>query len=119
MTRDTSTSSIAATEQPELDMPAQYTSDEVSTPCFAVSHGIPTRGEQPMSGEQFSRIFRMHRASNRHSIMASHDHPDVKANDSFCIGRIGFLLDVYSQKVVANFNVLMHDRLLVDRGISL
>ena len=56
---------------------------------------------------------------DRRSIMASHDHADIKTNHFCFVSGVVFLLDVYSQKVVTNFNVLMHGRLLAHRGISL
>jgi hypothetical protein len=97
MTNDISTPSIARTKQRELDRPAQYASDEVSTRCLAVSNGLRHGGVRPMIAGQFSRIFRTRRASNRRSIMASHDNADIKTNNFCGVGRVAFLLDVYSQ----------------------
>src|SRR5476649_788444 len=82
----------ARTKRWELERPAQYASDKVSTPCLAVSNGSRHRGVGPVITGQFSRIFRVHRTVNRRSVMAGHKHADVKTNNLFCVRRVVFWL---------------------------
>jgi hypothetical protein len=46
--------SIAGNKQPKLESSAQYSSNEVSTPCFAVSDSVRYRGERPMIAGHFA-----------------------------------------------------------------
>src|ERR1700733_2006620 len=90
MTDDVGTSSIAGTKRWQLDRPAQYASDEVPAPRLAVSHGFRHRDVGSVIAGHFSGIFGVRPAVNRGSVMASHNHANVKTDHLVRIRRVVF-----------------------------
>src|ERR1700755_2022360 len=99
--------STAGHAQPKSNSATQHASDEVSSPCFAVSNSVTRRRERPTTTGHFTRILGEHCAMNRPSIKASHDHADIETNNACRVGRSVFLHCAYGQQVIANFKLFV------------